>query len=160
MSRLDPKKLHVRIEGVSLDVLSLPRCYTLTHSDRTGDLFLTIGADFDHEQISGLYTRLMRDEVLAEWKMKKGLLVFHVYCHVCGGFVFGTASLRESIFRRELPLALEAIRYGDREIFAKDLRLDQTEIIVHFNKPQSEDCKIELWGYFGDYKLKQKNSLS
>jgi hypothetical protein len=44
------------------------RCYTLTHSDTTGELFLTIGPDFDRAQISGLYTRLMRDEVLAEWR--------------------------------------------------------------------------------------------
>ncbi len=153
MSRLDPKKLHVRVEGVSLDVFSLPRCYTLTHSDRTGDLFLTIGVDFDNEQISGLYTRLMRDEVLAEWKAEKGLLFLHVYCHVCGGFILGTASLRESIFRRELPLVLEAIRYGDRELIAKNLRLDRAEIIVHFKKPKSEDCKIEPWGYLSDYRL-------
>jgi hypothetical protein len=153
MSRLDLERLHVRVEGVSLDVFSLPRCYTLTHSDRTGDLYLTIGADFDDKQISGLYTRLMRDEVLAEWKTEKGLLSLHVYCHLCGGFVFGTASLGESIFRRELPLVLEAIRYGDRELFAKDLRLDQAEIIVHFNKPKSEDSKIESWGYFDNYRL-------
>ena len=153
MSRLDPKKLHVRVEGVSLDVFSLPRCYTLTHSDRTGDLFLTIGVDFDREQISGLYTRLMRDEVLAEWKAENDLLFLHVYCHISGGLIFGSASLRESIFRRELPLVLEAIRYGDNELFANDLRLDRSEIIVHFNKPKSKDCKIESWGHLGNYRL-------
>ena len=42
-----------------------PRCYTLTHSDTTGDLFLTVGPEFDRAQISGWYTRLMRSQVLS-----------------------------------------------------------------------------------------------
>ncbi len=153
MSRLDPKKLHVHFDSVSHDILSLPRRYTLTHSDKTGDLFLKVSSDFDDKQISGLYTRLMRDEVLAEWKTEQDRFSLHVYCHVCGGLVFGTASLRESIFRRELPLALEAIIHGDRELFLKDPRLDRAEILVHFHKPKSQDCKVEPWGNATDYKL-------
>ena len=153
MSRLNPKKLHVCFEGVLPDGLSLPRRYTLTHSDKKGDLFLTISSDFKEKQISGLYTRLMRDEVLAEWKIEQTHFSLHVYCHVCGGFVFGKASLRESIFRRELPLALEAIRHGDRELFLKDSRLDRARILVYFQKPKSQDCKVEPWGNAADYKL-------
>jgi len=68
MSRLKPEKLHVRFAaGVTPDEPITPRRYTLTHSDATGDLYLTIGPDYDRRQISGWYTRLMRDEVLAEW---------------------------------------------------------------------------------------------
>lgn len=151
MSRLDPKKLHVRFKKVLPDVFDLPRRYTLTHSDRTGDLFLTVSSEFDYKQISELYTRLMRDEVLAEWKTEQDRLFLHVYCHVCGGFVFGTASLRESIFRRELPLAIEAITHGDRELVFKDERLTRTEVIVHFQKPKAKNCKVETWGYVTDY---------
>jgi hypothetical protein len=153
LSRLDPKKLHVRIDCVMRDVFALPRCYTLTHSDRTGDLYLTIGSNFDYEQISGWYTRLMRDEVLAEWKMEQDHFYLHVYCHVCGGFVFGNASLREWIFRREMPRVLEAIRYGDGELFAKDSRFGQAEILVHFRRPKAEDCKVEQWGYLRNYDI-------
>jgi hypothetical protein len=68
MSRLNTRKLHVRFKGAKPDVLVLPRRYTLTHSDSTGDLYLTISSDFDNKQVSGWYTRFMRDEVLAEWK--------------------------------------------------------------------------------------------
>ena len=68
MNRLRPGKLHVRFAGgASPEGPVHPRCYTLTHSDATGDLYLTIGPAHDREQISGWYTRLMRDEVLAEW---------------------------------------------------------------------------------------------
>jgi len=152
LSRLDPKKLHVRFKGVLPDGLALPRRYTLTHSDRTGDLFLTVSSEFDDKQISKLYTRLMRDEVLAEWKTELDRFFLHICCHVCGGFVFGTASLRESIFRRELPLAIEAITHGDRELVLKDARLTRAEIIVHFQKPKAQNCKVEPWGYVTDYR--------
>ena len=67
--RLRPEKLHVRfLPGAAPEGPVTSRCYTLTHSDTTGDLFLTIGPKHDREQISGLYTRLMRDEILAEWR--------------------------------------------------------------------------------------------
>ena len=66
--RLRPEKLHVRfLPGAAPEGPITPRCYTLTHSDATGDLFLTIGPQYDREQVSGWHTRLMRDEVLAEW---------------------------------------------------------------------------------------------
>ena len=44
-----------------------PLCCTLAHSDFTGELFLSIGLEFNEEAISGFYTRIMRHEVLAEW---------------------------------------------------------------------------------------------
>jgi hypothetical protein len=68
MSRLRPEKLHVTLsEEITPEEFFLPRRYTLTHSDATGDLFLTVSESYEQEAISGFYTRLMRDEVLAEW---------------------------------------------------------------------------------------------
>jgi hypothetical protein len=153
MGRLNPQKLHVRFEGVKREIFVLPRRYTLTHSDKTGDLFLTIASDFDNKQISGWQTRFMRDEVLAEWKTKQGTVCLHVYCHVSGGFVFGTDSLRESIFRREMPLVLEAIRYGEGKLIEKNSSLDQAEVLVHFEKARTENCLTESWGLLSNYKI-------
>jgi len=154
MARLDPHKLHIRyLPGVEPKALVIPRRYTLTHSDATGDLFLTIGPDYDYEQISGLYTRLMRDEILAKWKNDQNGLSIHVYCHVSGGLIFGRASWRESIFRSEMPLVLEAIRYGDRELFAADSTLDQVPIWIHFRKSRTKTDKIEQWGVPSNYRL-------
>jgi len=153
LSRLNPEKLHIRyLSGISPETLSLPRRYTLTHSDATGDLFLSIGPDYDHKQISGLYTRLMRDEVLAEWKDNHDSLSIHVYCHISGGFAFGRAAWRESIFRSEMPLVLEAIRYGDRKLFTQDSRLDHARILVHFQKADAKRDKVEQWGVASEYK--------
>ena len=69
MSRLQPDKLHVQFaRGTAPDGPVVPRRYTMTHSDTTGDLFLTVAAKYNRKQIAGWYTRLMRDEVLAEWQ--------------------------------------------------------------------------------------------
>jgi hypothetical protein len=118
LSRLIPSKLHVVCAALATaDQPALPRRHTLTHADATGDLYLTIGQDYDRRQISGLYTRLMRDEVLAEWRQDSDGVALQVYCHVSGGLVFGSSEMRDAIFRRELPLVLEAFRYGDGALF-------------------------------------------
>jgi hypothetical protein len=152
MSRLRTEKLHVRLAGdTGADDPVIPRCYTLTHSDATGDLFLTIGSEHDRAQISGWYTRLMRDEVLAEWRQDAEGPALHVTCHVSGGLVFGLARWRYAIFQQELPLVLEAFRYGDRALFVAHPELDQSPIQVHFRAAQRRYRRAERWGKPADY---------
>jgi len=153
MGRLNPNKLHVTfLPGVEADKLVLPRRYTLTHSDITGELFLIIGHDYDRRQISKLYTKLMRDEVLAELVSKEDSTQFNVYCHVSGGFVIGGAKWRYDIFRSELPLALEAIRYGDRTIFQQNPDLDQIPMHIYFQSSNPRFNKVEQWRTMADYR--------
>ena len=152
MKELDPQKLHVTFqEGVSANELSLPRRYTLTHSDFTGDLFLTIGSDHDQKQISGFYTRLMRDEVLAELKRDEAGITLHVYCHVSGGIVFGRAGWRFDIFHHHMRMVLESLRYGDRELVSTNPDLNRAVVKVHFvSNHKRYDC-IEEQGLLEDY---------
>jgi hypothetical protein len=151
MKRLNPDKLHVTcLSGTAPEKLELPRRYTLTHSDRTGELFLTINSEYDRKQISGIYVKLMRDEVLAELSDEGDNLVLRVYCHVSGGFILGTAKWRYNILQSELPLALEAIRYGDKTLFEqKDL--DDAPVLIHFKSSKRKYDKVENWGVAGDY---------
>jgi len=153
MKRLNPDKLHAidSIGNESGDI-ELPRRYTLTHSDMTGDLFLTIGREYDTKQISKLYTRLMRDEVLAELGKEDSGLELRVYCHISGGLAIGTAGWRNSIFQAELPLVLEAIRYGDRSFFETDPGLDRVPVRVHFNSTNRKFNRVENWGVMADYR--------
>jgi len=153
MERLNPNKLHLTyLADTTPESLKLPRRYTLTHSDITGQLFLSIGSEYDTKQISGLYTRLMRDEVLAELAEEEDGLVFRVHCHVSGGFVIGTAKWRYNIFRSELPLVLEAIRHGDRTVFEQDPQLDNTPVLVHFKSTNKRFNKVENWDTMADYR--------
>ena len=148
MAALSPDKLHVEFKGsIDVQMLSIPRRYTLTHSDSTGDLFLTISPDYDEEQISGFYTRLMRDEVLAEWVgIDDGKYELHLYLHVSGGFCFGWAGLRDRIFRHHLNLVLEALKFGDKKIYESMPKLEESSIIVHFQSQKNKYCKDEHYG--------------
>jgi hypothetical protein len=152
MGRLNPNKLHVSyLEGTTPEKLILPRRYTLTHSDATGDLFLSIGNEYNTRQISGLYTRLMRDEVLAELVADGEQMEFRVYCHVSGGFVIGRARWRYNIFRSELPLVLEAIRYGDRTIFECNAKLDHVPVNIYFQSTSKRFNNVEQWGTMSEF---------
>ena len=151
MSEFNPEKLHVEfIEGVHTDAIEFPRAYTLTHSDRTGDLFLSIGQKYNLRQISGWYTRLMRDEVLAEWKSLPEYAL-HVHCHISGGLVFGSAGMRDRIFHQHLPMVLEAFYYADRILIKRNDRLAKAKIFVNFHSKDKKFNRIEDWGQIKNY---------
>jgi hypothetical protein len=153
MKRLDPVKLHViDLTAANSGIGNLPRRYTLTHSDITGELYLTIGPGYDKKQISKLYTKLMRDEVLAELVNNEGCLELRVYCRVSGGLVLGAAKWRSDIFHTELPLVLEAIRYGDRNFYETDPDSDQAQVKVYFHSHKSRYNQVENWGVIADYR--------
>jgi hypothetical protein len=151
MSHLNPHKLHVEYMGnIFPDGPITKRTYTLTHSDSTGDLFLTIGAAYNLPQISGWYTRFMRDEVLAEWHFEVEPSL-HVYCHVSGGLVFGLPGWRKSIFIRHMPMVLEAFRYGDRQFVEAHPELDESKVWVHYRARGPRHNQVETWGRLSDY---------
>ena len=151
MSSLNPKQLHVEfIDGVNETGPVTPRVYTLTHSDVTGELFLSIGKEINYPQIAGLYTRLMRDEVLAKWELSEPITL-HIFCHVSGGLVFGTAGMRDNIFRYHMPFVLEAFSYGYRIILHEHPELANGRVIVHFVAKQRRYDRDEDWGILEEY---------
>lgn len=149
MKRMNPDKLYVEFRpGVTKTEPVLGRKYTLTHSDITGDLFLTIGRQFAYDKIN-----TMRDEVLAEWRICNGYPFLYVYVYVDGQFGLGRSAIRNEIFRRELPLALEAIRYGDNSFFVEHPDLDNAQIQIYFDSTNPNYNRFECWGQLNDYKL-------
>lgn len=149
MSRLNPEKLSVEFRrGVTAAEPIIHRHCTLIHSDKTAELFLTIWLRYAYDK-----TDAMRDEVLGKWIRKGKGCFFYVYLHVDGQFSPMVTAKRDSVFRRELPLALEAIRYGDRELFSAHPKLDNSPIIVYFMSSYHEFNKIENWGTFSDYMI-------
>lgn len=148
MSRFDPTKLHVEYVGVTSTEPIIPRRYTLTHSDITADLYLTLSLDFAYWKLTA-----MRDEVLGEWMLNDEDYIYNVYLYVDGIFTSELKAIRDAVFRRELPLALEAVRYGDNEFFNAHPELDYVPIIVYFLSTDPMFNKVENWGTFSDYKI-------
>jgi hypothetical protein len=151
LSTFYPEKLSVEFkDGVTATEPVIPRRYTLTHSDLTGELFLNIGIHYAWEKINS-----MRDEVLGEWKIDRNSLYFCVYLYIDQGQYNPTvAEKRNEIFRRELPLALTAIRYGDRFFFNINPHLDQAPIIINFLSSYPQFARQENWGTFQSFTTK------
>ena len=82
---------------------------------------------------------------------------YYVYLYVDGQFDSKMAVIRGRIFRRELPLALEAIRYGDRELFNTHPELDKAPIVVYFMSSIPQYNKVENWGTFSEYDITNSN---
>lgn len=74
-----------------------------------------------------------------------------------GLVVIAAARLAQSgtsltIFQSELPLVLEAIRYGDRTLFEQNPQLDNTLVLIHFKSTVSQFDNVENWGTMADYR--------
>ena len=153
MTQLNPDLLHVKFVDGADDTgpLSL-RVYTLTHSDMTVELYLTIGKKINFPQIEGIYTRLMRAEVVGEWDASEPITL-HVFCHVSGGLVFGSPRMRFNIFRYHMPMVLEALYYGDRIVLKDHPELANGRIIVHFIARQKRFDRDEDWGVLAHYSV-------
>jgi Staygreen protein len=148
----ETNKLHVSfMVGATENGCEIPRYYTLTHSDVTGDLFLSIGNCYDSKCISKRYTRFMRDEVLAELRKGNETLSLTLHYHVSGGFVFGNASLRNRILRRFVSYNIREIIYGDRAFFEKKPEFSQIPIFVSFHSKNKKYEKTENSGTVGQY---------
>ena len=127
-----------------------PRRYTLTHSDRTGDIFLSVGAEYDARALRALQVRLERDEVLGEWVADEGGPRLELHMAAQGGLpLFGTARMRCAIFRRYRELVLEALRRGDTAFVAAHPELDGSPVLARFHWRRGRELR-EPWGHWGD----------
>lgn len=147
MNNFIKDKLHVTfMKGITKGEPIIPRCYTLTHSDETGDLYLDIGLKAAYNKITAT-----RDEVLAEWSKMGNKYILKIDLHVDGPLNGLDITKRDKIFRKELRLAIESIVYGDKKFFYKHNILDESPIIVYFNSREEKFNKIECWGIIKDY---------
>lgn len=143
--RLKPEQLTVSFQGVSPAAPVIGRRYTLLRSDDTGALRLTIGAGGGEGPVL--------DEVLAEWQRVDGQPALTAAVQVAVPRTRRAfARVRDRIFRRDLPLVFEAVRYGDRALFAAHPALDRAPIVVRFRSIYPELNRTEDWGTPGNYK--------
>jgi hypothetical protein len=148
LKELDPEKLSVTFVPPVTETNPIRfRKYTLTHSDTTGNLFLTIGPYFDFDKINPI----TRDEVLAQWGLvNPGIYTLQAFVYV-GNSNFNMAKTRYDVFKRELPLALEALIYGDREFFKVHPELLGTPITVRFISSFPQFNRTEFYNRPIDY---------
>ena len=143
MPDFQPEKLTVTFLPPTTPFLPADgRKYTLTHSDETGNLFLSIGTEFDTAALGEKH-----DEVLAEWKSSNGQYYLAVNLYISGGeYNYEQALMRYRIFRQELSLALKAIIFGDQEFYRFFPWLVDCPIYVRFLSNYPEMNQVECYG--------------
>ena len=148
MVKFQPDKLKVSYKDeIGIKNFLPPRRYTLTHSDESGELFLSIGKKYDFDKIN--YN--VRDEVIGSWeKDDKNYLLVTV--EVDNGDDISDTIKRDKIFRQEIVLALMAIVYGDNLFFDNNKELYEAPVRVKFNSKFSEYDSLEELGKVKDYK--------
>ncbi|MGM9926376.1 MAG: staygreen family protein [Bacillus sp. (in: firmicutes)] len=106
----------------------LGRKYTMTHSDETGDLFVSIGCIYDYPMLTK-----KRDEVLANWNIRHDQYILQGFVYVTGGeFSEEMANVRYNIFKREMETALKSIMFADQTFFLQYPFLLDAPIYIHF----------------------------
>ncbi|WP_456271223.1 staygreen family protein [Bacillus sp. AK031] len=152
MSEFKPEKLSVTyLPPASIFYPLEGRKYTLTHSDTTGDLFLSIGCHYDSAKLNPL----MRDEVLAEWVCAMGQYSLSGKVYISGGeFDENLSKVRYMIFQKELPLALSAIVNGDSGFFTYFPWLLDVPIYICFESIFPEYHQVKYLGTPRQYLLK------
>jgi len=163
--KFDPDRVSVSFAEDTCRRIAEPdrtRRYTLTHNDLTQHLTLSVASDFNPDgQADVWYTRLLRDEVLAEW-CDDGL---HVHCNVTvegHWWIAWAKRLREIVFRQKLPLVLDTLRYAEADLLLTNPSLASAPVFVHFhegrcksatsarfNNSRSEGVR-EYWGLFSN----------
>ena len=152
----NPSKLKVMFfeqQTGSVGKMEGRRRYTLTHNDLTGQLTLSIGSEYNAKQLSGWYTKIVRDEVLAEWIIKddEDGVELHVYCHVSGEEMWpAPAPLRSFIFQREMTLVLDTIAYAEKELLMMDSLYRNASVFVHLASDIEPLNEKISWGLLGD----------
>lgn len=149
--KYDPSRLKVTFApGTRADGPLAPRRYTLTHSDLTGDLFLTVGAEYDRRALRSLQVLLERDEVLGEWVLTDRGPQLDLHMTAQGGLpLFGTGAMRCRIFRRYRTMVVWTMRYGDRCLAEVHPEIDDAPVVARFHWRRGR-IESEPWGRFGD----------
>ncbi|WP_069998327.1 staygreen family protein [Cellulosilyticum sp. I15G10I2] len=149
MKKINPNKVFTEYLSPLTNISPLKgRKYTMTHSDDTGDLFVTIGLTYAEDQINPT-----RDEVLLELLSKNNKPIFYGKVLVDDENIKDNIRIRNAIFLKEMPTALQAIRYADRALFEKYPLLDQVPIYIQFSSTKPQFNKLRYFGTMKNYRI-------
>ncbi len=125
----------------------IPRHYTITHSDETGELFVFIDDSYANDKINKT-----RDEVRLEWTYERRRPKLTGWVLVDNEKI-KNSKIRDMIFKREMSKALQALRHGDRFLFKKYPKLNNANVYIHFKSNDEKYNKTYDFGKIGNYKL-------
>lgn len=122
------------------------RTYTMTHSDETGDLFVTIGLIYAEDM-----TNEMQDQVYLRFMSLEDKWLLYGEVLIDSPEFEGNKQVRYDIFKREMPLALQAIYTADKAFFDVYPDLKETPVLIRFKSTDPKYDKIYDYGPISTY---------
>lgn len=122
------------------------RTYTMTHSDETGDLFVVIGLNYAPDK-----TNELQDQVYLKWDKLDNKDLLHGEVLIKGNGIDDNTEQRYEIFKREMPLALQAIYIADQPFFDANPGLSDTPVLIDFKSSDPKYDKLYSYGPIGNY---------
>ena len=126
----------------------LNRKYTITHSDITADLFVTIASSYANDQVTE-----MQDDVKIGWEQTNQGLLLLGWVFIDGAGAFYNPEMRNHVFYSEMSKALMALRHADRFLFHAYPNINSTPVFFHFVSDNPAYDKIYNFGHIGSYAL-------
>lgn len=153
MRNLNPQKVFVqyRDEMKPYEPV-MNRKYTITHSDRTAELFVFVANNYAKDQITS-----MQDEVRVAWVHYQNQLILFGSVMVDDEYSEGNTYIRNNIFYREMPTALQALRQADRFLFENVPDSDNTPVLIHFISSNPSYNRIYDFGAIGTYGIRESS---
>lgn len=149
MPVLKPCKLYVNYgSGITPTCPILGRCYTVAICHKTHQVYLAIGRRYGAADMGYL------NEILyAKWIRVNNKYILKCYCNLYGHNKEAIVRSYESCICN-IPLALEAIVYGDRLLFEAHPYLCNAPVYVHFNCPKgyAHLYQRETWKTVNEWK--------
>lgn len=149
MDNFDTTKINIELRNkVDIAAPVLGRSYTVTHSDDTGDIFVTIGTDFAVDRFGPL-----NDQVLLRMECFNGQFQLNgLVCLDLPGSKFSIKQ-RSDIFSEKMYLALMSIRYADSYFYEKCCSRDTIPVYMHFYSKDPRYDRVHYFGEIGDYTI-------
>ena len=142
MSEFDSSRVHSEFrQGITTTSPIYNRAYTVTHSDETGELFITIGTEHAYDKVDEL-----RDEVLLRIQQLDGKLMFYGTVLINEEGDQRNATMRNEIFLKEMPIAIEGMKAADRAMWEQNPMLLDLPVCIWF---QSSDPEYNQFYDFG-----------
>lgn len=123
----------------------LPRKYTSTHSDETGEIFLAVDKKYYKPYLENEESQKVESQVIGKWVKKKNKYKILLKV-VVSSEKNPNAKLRYDIYQRELPHVLKTIALAESCTMKHDDNIKKAKIYVKFDSIDPKYQKVQYWG--------------
>jgi len=138
----------------------LPRKYTNTHNDETGEIYISVGHQYNQILLDSEEARVVQSQVVGKWVKVDCEYQIH-FTVLVSTEQNPNAYIRNFIFCEELGVVLEGFAFAETALLRLHPKLARAKIFVHFKSIDPAYDRVEYWhrlGYWAADKCCSKKS--